>query len=407
MNNDESLCCEKLTQQVLDYMRKDGYSYSTTDRKLIYIYRTLTKFCNKRNNGIYSSELGKLFLSKIEKRKLACFNSYIVAIRRLDQAAIGNFHWKERKSTIPYKSSCFDPIIVEYEKYLYKTGKTEADVRNRVHVLARFFSHSEKNGITKLSDLNIKIIYSGFMEEGSKEEFKKSVGSFFKYAYRNGEIPVDLSNCIPAVNRHTSLPSVYSIDEINTILSSINRNKANGKRNYAIILIASRTGLRSCDIANLKFSDIHLDSKTISVVQKKTGSIIEFPLLEEIENAIEDYVKNARPKSDLQNIFLTSLNFDIKPLKPHLVYCIVARTIQKSGINPDGRKLGAHALRSSLASQLLDEGNSYQIIQKVLGHTSPDAAKHYVRVEIKKLKECALSVRLPSDELLSFLRKEN
>lgn len=108
----------------------------------------------------------------------------------------------------------------------------------------------------------------------------------------------------------------------------------------------------------------------------------------------------------MQNIFLTSLNFDIKPLKPHLVYCIVARTIQKSGINPDGRKQGAHALRSSLASHLLEEGNSYQIIQKVLGHTSPDAAKHYVRVEIKKLKDCALAVCPPSDALLSILRKE-
>ena len=70
MNNDNSLCCEKLTQQVLDYMRKDGYSYCTTDRKVIYIYRSLTKFCNKRNNGFYSADLGKQFLSKIEKKNL-------------------------------------------------------------------------------------------------------------------------------------------------------------------------------------------------------------------------------------------------------------------------------------------------------------------------------------------------
>ena len=136
------------------------------------------------------------------------------------------------------------------------------------------------------------------------------------------------------------------------------------------------------------------------------GEPIVFPLLPEINAALNDYVDNGRPISNSHYIFLNSPHPQTTPLKPHTVYTIVSRIINRSGIDAAGRRLGAHALRSSLASQLLDEGNSYSVIQKVLGHTSPEAAKAYVRIETEKLRECALPLpEIKSESLLNFLGK--
>ena len=163
-------------------------------------------------------------------------------------------------------------------------------------------------------------------------------------------------------------------------------------------MLAARTGLRSCDIADLKFDDIDRKNKTLNLVQKKTGGYIEMPLLDEVIDAIDDYVENERPVSDLPNVFLCLKNPEVGVLLPHTIYTVVSRAFDQSGIDPAGRKRGAHALRSSLATHLLEEGNSYSVIREVLGHSSPEAAKHYVKVELARLRECALSVPVfPAD----------
>lgn len=401
--------CKALSQKVLEIMRNDGYSYSTVDRHLIYIYRRLNKFCDKNYGGIYSYDAGREFLADNEKRNLQkdSFYDYINAVHRMDSALEGDFHWRApNKVGMPYATSCFDEILFIYEKSLYDTGKTKADVRARMHVLSRFLKYAEKHGCHSLSDINAPVIYGGFEIEGSKEEFRKSVVHFVRYAFRQNLIPSDISNCVPEISRHKPVPTVYSKEEINTILNSIDKGSKTGRRDFAIIIIAARTGMRSCDIVSLKFENIHREERTISIVQKKTGVPIVFPLLHENRKAIDDYVENERPCCDSPYIFLKSDNPDHAKLLPHSIYAIVSRRISASGIETTGRKMGAHALRSSLASHLLEEGNNYSTIQRVLGHTSPEAAKHYVRVEIERLRDCALPVPSFSPEMKAFVLKE-
>ena len=398
--------CAVLTAKMLSVMEADNYSYRITHRSVNYIYRALNRFCDEYYNGIYSPEAGQDFLRRNEKRipplSSGHINTYKNSIARLDHALNGDYHWKpvsrEKKE---YASSCFNSILKEYEDFLYQSGKTAPDIRNRIHVLARFLCYAEQSGVVQLPLLTAEIIESGFINEGSKDEFCKSVKSFFRYAYRRNMVNIDFSELVPKYNRHKAIPTVYSADEINTILKSIDRTTHTGKRNYCIVLIASRLGLRSCDIAGLTFSSINYTSSVIQLIQKKTGEPLEFPLLPEIKESLEDYIKNARPISDSPYIFLTTPQPDIRAITPHAIYVIVSRVIDNSGIKTFNKKRGAHALRSSLASQLLEEGNSYSIIQKVLGHTSPEAAKAYVRIEIEKLRECALPVPDISSKALS------
>ena len=387
--------CAELTQKILAIMREDGYTECSTDNHLKYIYNKLTRFCEDYNEGLYSPDIGMKFLVECENliSNRRYFLTHKIAIDRIDHALSGNFHFRPAtKKELPYASSCFDEQLLLYEKQLFESGKTKKDVRNRMHVLSRFLKYAQNQRCRGLADIDARIIYGGFEAESSKDEFRKTVVHFLRYAYRQGLISMDISSFVPELSRHQPIPTVYSIEEINAILESIDRTKRLGKRNYAIIMIAARTGLRSCDIADLKFDNIDRKNKTLSLVQKKTGVYIEMPLLDEVIEAINDYVSNERPVSDLPNIFLCLKNPKVDVLLPHTIYAIVSRTINKSRVDPAGRKRGAHALRSSLASHLLEEGNSYSVIQKVLGHSSPEAAKHYVKVELTRLRECALSV---------------
>ena len=111
--------CEELTQIMLSTMKADGYSCSGE----VYIFRSLILFCRERYDGLYSSDAGIAFLTE----KLKLFQSkdhkalYRNTISRLDQALSGNFHWKPDPVLKPYKSSCFDKVVHEYELYLNQT----------------------------------------------------------------------------------------------------------------------------------------------------------------------------------------------------------------------------------------------------------------------------------------------
>lgn len=402
--------CAELTARMLSEMQSDNYSYRITGRSVNYIYRSLTRFCDDRYGGMYSAEAGQAFLAFNEARELSRqrMDTYRNSVARLDHALDGDYHWKPvSREKQAYASSCFDSIVEGYEAFLYETGKTEQDVRARIHVLSRFLRHVDSSGITNLSDITAEVIYSGFESEGSKDEFCKSIKSFFRYAGRRDLIGADLSGLVPGLSRHKPVPTAYSADEVAAVLESIDRTTDTGKRNYCIVLIAARLGLRSCDIAGLTYDNIRCDDNSIRLIQKKTGEPIEFPLLPEIKTALDDYTGHARPVSDTPYIFLSIPRPHVTELKPHTIYAIVSRVIDGSGVDTLNRKRGAHALRSSLASQLLDEGNSYPVIQKVLGHTSPEAAKAYVRIETEKLRECALEVpAIPPGALDSFFRKD-
>ena len=408
---DNKQICAELTAKMLSEMKLDNYSYKGTNRSVNYIYRALNQFCDDNYDGMYLSDAGQAFIelnaSRVPALSKVHMNTYKNSIARLDHALDGDYHWKPvSKEKQAYASSCFNGIVSDYEDYLVQTKKTEQDIRNRIHILARFLAHVETSNITELASITAPIIYSGFEHEGSKDEFCKSVKSFFRYAYRMNLFNKDISFLVPEYTRHTSIPTAYTLDEVSVILESIDRSTIAGKRNYCIVLIAARLGLRSCDIAGLTFENICTNDRTIRLIQKKTSEPIEFPLLPEIKDALNDYTNHARPSSNEPYIFMNVPQLNVRALTPNNIYTIVSRIIDKSGVNTHNKRRGAHALRSSLASQLLEEGNCYSVIQKVLGHTSPEAAKHYVKIEVDKLRECALEVPAFQNDLLNeFFRK--
>lgn len=219
------------------------------------------------------------------------------------------------------------------------------------------------------------------------------VRNYVRYLFENGLVSKDYSSAIPPDNyrKQAQLPSTFSKEEIEGFLSAIDRGNPKGKRDYAMFLLALKLGLRSSDVANLKFENISWGTNEFIFEQKKTKKPIILPILPEVGNALIDYLKYSRPQSSEKHCFLQVVS-PYNKLSPHDIANAVQFYLKRSGIDLLNRKHGPHALRHSFASQLLQHGTSLPVISEALGHTTSTSTMFYLRIDTSVLKQCALDV---------------
>jgi len=221
-----------------------------------------------------------------------------------------------------------------------------------------------------------------------------SLRVFLRFLKAAALLETDYSSMVPSVSykRDSKLPSTFTQDEIEGIFQVIDRSNPIGKRDYAIIMIAYKLGLRSIDIRSLQFSNIHWEKNTIELTMKKTGKNIVLPLLEDVGKALIDYIKFGRPVTDSKFVFLRLVS-PIKPLSAPGMTTIVKKYANKAGIDSSpGRGKGPHAMRSSLASALLAENIPLPVISEILGHSCSRTTGNYIKIDIKQLRICCLEV---------------
>jgi len=219
------------------------------------------------------------------------------------------------------------------------------------------------------------------------------VRRFLRYLFERNITKTDFSIPLFVIKCHRAekLPSLYNTEEIRKMDASIEKSSPVGKRNYAIFLLASRLGLRASDIRLLQFHNLDWDRNVINLKQSKTQKNIELPLLSIIGEAIIDYIRNGRPKSETKTIFLTAIA-PYTPLSIPGLSCIVSHIIYKAGIDTKGRHHGSHCLRHSLATRMLEQGTTLPVISESLGHSNTQSTMVYLSVDIKSLLRCSLVV---------------
>ena len=230
---------------------------------------------------------------------------------------------------------------------------------------------------------------------GYKVQLKLALNWMYdnRYSSFSGDQLLPVIHC----EDRNSLISYYSADEVAQILNSVDTSTANGKLEYSILCILAYLGIRASDIAALRFENIHWNNSTLSFTQFKTGETLMLPLPDEVKYPLIDYIKNARPDSpDSEHVF-------IKRRAPYScypdgggIYAIVSKCIKKSGVEIKGRHFGPHALRHSLATNLLSENVPVSGISDILGHTSTVTTEAYLTTDETHLKE--LSLEVPADE---------
>ena len=211
---------------------------------------------------------------------------------------------------------------------------------------------------------------------------------FLHFLFERGDIAKDLSIIVPTYRERQPLPAVYTVAEIRRIESSVDRTTPKGMMDYAIILLASRMGLRRSDIISLTFDSIDFKHDRLRLIQKKTGVELDLLLVASVKEAITEYLKAYEINEMVGKIF--------PAIDPMYITLLVTRQMKLSGITINGRRKGPHALRSSLATSMVNDNISYEAIRHILGHQDYDTVRKYAKLDIEKLRECALDVPEPT-----------
>lgn len=296
----------------------------------------------------------------------------------------------------------FDSILAGFTGMLKESGYASSTIHTHERVITRFQQFLRDDDVQSVQDISTANITSFILEiTGHRGKASYELGSlriFFRYLYRNGLHENDLALFVPASNKLKSreyLPSVWNADDIQSILQCIDTENPVGKRDYAIILLAIRLGLRGSDIKNLKFRDIDWDKETITVVQVKTKEPVALPLVDDVGMALIDYLKNSRPVSGQPYIFL-ALRAPYNPLSHnnHL-HQVLNKYINRSGVTVTADKShGMHSMRHTLASRLLKQGTPLPVISGILGHRDSNTTAEYLRVDGEQLRSCTLDLEV-------------
>ncbi len=342
------------------------------------------KFLKQELNG-----RGRSALKRWEKRKY-----YVVkALAQFQETKTISYIHREKIELI------FDGVLGQSMNKFFQFFDVENEfsvghlARTKKH-LFDFLKFCKKEKISRPNDLSAYLVVRYLkVEKIGDHSATYSIKQYFKYLYETGVLTTNYSSRFPKFKRNTQkLPSLYNNDEIEKLISSIDRSTVAGKRDYIIALLAARRGMRISDIANLKLTDINWNKDKITFNQKKTGVHNELPFDAEIGNAIIEYVQFARPISKDPHVFIR-----IKP--PHLAFksggsltTHVKGIFIKSEIPNNGRSRGPHSLRHSFAQSLMDAEVSMDKIMALLGHVNLESTKDYARANLNLLKKCILSV---------------
>lgn len=212
-----------------------------------------------------------------------------------------------------------------------------------------------------------------------------SLRSFFRFLLQDGEIEVDLAAVVPSVAdwRRSTVPNYLSQEDVERVLDTCDRSTALGRRNYAILLLLARLGLRACEVARLELDDIDWHAGELTV-HGKGFKCDRLPLIPEVGEALADYVRQGRPRCSTRRVFIRARAPIRQMGEKGAVNAVVYSAIRKAGLKAPTR--GSHLLRHSLATGMLHAGASMAEIGEVLRHRSLSTTEIYAKVDFDSLR---------------------
>jgi len=389
----------KLIEISMAYLKSSSYS---TNR--IYSYNWLWKhgilvYMQSLGKTEYTIEIGNDFIltcnvnGSIGYSHRDMIKSVIVLN---DIMTVGKIHIRRR--TVDYllngKIGSQAQKFMEHLTNLRRNIKTVRDYKKRLSIFIDYLEENEVNNPEEIDEDHILAFISTHAHGESKNI--TSVKSFLRFIKEEHIIEKDFGYILNNRSRklrseRERIPSFYSEEEVRKIELSVSRTDGVGKRDYAMVLLASRLGLRVSDIAGLCFNNLDWDTNQIKLTQYKTGNPIILPLLPAVGNAIIDYLRYGRKQSSSDKVFL-SCRAPYIPVTSEAVHSAITKAFRVSGVKVDNKHHGGHALRFSLAQRMLELNTPMPVISEALGHRNSDVTRKYVRINLPLLNKCSLNV---------------
>jgi site-specific recombinase XerD len=318
----------------------------------------------------------------------------------LDLQATGDFRRNQRPKSEPVLPAAFRCELASYEEFcarhLHHRHTTIAGRRRTVEI---FLSFLESRGIVSPTGLAPDSLVAFIQARGRqirRSSLANEVGqlrSFLRYLAMKGLVAPDLVAHARALRfqRDHQLPPVWPQGAVEMLLAAVDRSSVQGKRDYAILLLACRLGLRASDIRGLRLDDVCWREGRINLRQRKTDYPLSLPLDAEVGEALIDYLAHGRPEVDHREVFI-KVRGPREPLgQRNTLYSVLASALERAPFElPTGLPRGLHALRHTLATELVRVGERLETISGILGHRSVESTRVYTHLDVDALRCVAL-----------------
>ncbi len=284
----------------------------------------------------------------------------------------------------------------EEKRYISDYG-TQERIR-QVGLFLAFIAKQEVKTFEQIQPQHLSVFISSLWRFSNRtiSRVVSDIRQFLRYLFLRDLISQDMSQTLPTIHvpRDAKIPSVWDRELVVKLLSAVDRSSPRGKRDYAILLLACRLGLRAGDIRDLTLDQIDWETETLSITQSKTQQPLTLPLTDEVGNALIDYIQFGRPKTRYRQVFLRLKPPCVPFNKGSHLYQIIKYWRDLAGIQFRTKQhQGLHSLRHSLATYLLEEGTAFPVISTILGHTSTSSTMIYAKSSVEMLRQVALSLK--------------
>lgn len=382
-----------------------GFSISTMDEylriwnKFIYWKSTNSFVYNEKDYIDFLLDYYKFDVNSYTNKSRSLYQQLMRSKRILDDFDTYKIFMQKRSLPSSLYSDYPSNWNVVLDNYLDYLKNVRQNSNNSIIIKKRYLinllSYFYKNGLNELDNFSKTFVVDFINKTIDKGNISKRrnfyvLRDFLNYLFIEDIILEDLSCYIPKIkkSRKRKLPTYLKTENIEQLLESIPKERKIDIRNYTIILIAARLGLRISDILNIKLKDIDWKNYKLNVIQPKTNNLNILPLFKEVGWAIINYIKNSRPKCNNEYLFV-KMKYPFEKMEQFNNF---NKYFEKCNLEENIKK-GIHNLRHSFATNMLDNDIPIHIISSVLGHSDINTTSStYIKIDTKNLKKVCLEV---------------
>jgi integrase/recombinase XerD len=298
----------------------------------------------------------------------------------------------------PPTSTLYAPILAAYERWLRRVrGNGDDTVALRRYYLVPFLEFLGDiacfNRLAVLDAERVREYAARSTAECGKsvrQTILTTLRTFLEFCFCSAYLLRDLRSAVPSLRSYTlcDVPRGLSDKHARMVLQGVDKERGTGKRDYAILKLLYTYGVRGGQVRALCLEDIDWRNDRILFRQLKRGKRSLLPLTDSVGDALEDYLRFARPKASYREVFLTS-RAPFHPLwDSSALSAVVKQWIRHAGIETDNT--GSHAFRHCFASRMVNDGHSLKAVADILGHRCLSSTFIYTKVDFHNLAQVAL-----------------
>lgn len=287
-------------------------------------------------------------------------------------------------------SSASEAVLIRFRHYLTVERSLTLAVANAyshwVHPFVEHFSEQDEYvPFAQLRAMDVTAFLTAHLPRLSRKSAQMTacaLRSFLRFLYAKGITQVALAEAVPAIGfwKLSGLPQALSPSQVQELLGACDQSTPVGRRDFAVITILARLGLRSSEVSALRLEDVDWASGTVAI-HGKGNRIDNLPLPVDVGQALVEYLRDGRPVgAPARTVFVRAVA-PFTPLGPSSVSCVVGRAAQRAGLG----KIYAHRLRHTAATLTLNAGASLEEVAQLLRHASPATTVIYAKTDLSRL----------------------